>query len=98
MLYKLKKQERDDYCMASGLQAVLIKYGISLSQKYIARQLKIKGKGARVEQVEKFLRKYNFNSSFYNYDKTPFNEPDFLLEDALSNEKDVLIAVKNSRG
>lgn len=92
--YKIKIQERDNFCLCSVLQAIFKQHEIYFSQIEIADRLTLSEKGFLVNDVsiKRFLSS-KFDYSFYWYDETPFNEPDTLLKEM--NQHHGLIGIKN---
>jgi hypothetical protein len=80
--YKIKIQEKDNFCLCSVLQAIFRKYEIYFSQEEIAKNLTPLGNGFLPgdDKIKEFLRN-KFNYEFYLHDETPFNEPDMLLKE-----------------
>lgn len=96
MRYQLRKQEKNYFCGPSCLQAILGRHGEILSQEEIASQINCSEKdGSLLTEISKFLEKRGYGFEFYEYNKVPFNEPDFLLSENLY-KKDVLILYPNS--
>jgi hypothetical protein len=98
MRYHLDAQEGIDWCFPACLQAVLRRYDIETPQEEIAEELGVKGNGVGLVKVLSFLLRRDLDFNFWDHNKTPFNEPDTLLEDSLREGKDVLIAIPNSKG
>lgn len=98
MRYKLAKQQTAYYCFPACLQAVLREHGKEISQEEIARELNCTEEGASLKAVAEFLEKRKLKFEYHNYNETPFNEPDFLLQEAFEKGKHVLIAYPNSKG
>lgn len=94
--YNLKPQEDNNLCVCSCFQAVFNNYGISLSQRQIAFKLTPAEKGFLIhdDRVKQFLSSQGFSYEFYRYNETPFNEPDFLLEDN-KEKKHIIIGVNS---
>ena len=92
--YDLIPQEEDNYCACSVLQAIVRNHGIELSQKDIAKNLTPTKKRLFLvydSKIKEFLHQKGLNYEYYDYNKTPHNEPDTLLKEI--NEKDILINV-----
>ena len=88
MNYRLIPAERDDYCVCSVLQAILSMEGIDISQDDIAGRLtQAEDIGFLVDDIDikALMREYGFRYSYFPHNETPFNEPDFLLEDMSAN-------------
>jgi len=83
--YFLTSQEEDNYCVCSVLQAVFRSHDIFLSQDEIASQLTPceddKGFYLNDETARKFMLENGFSYSHFQYNQTPFNEPDTLLKE-----------------
>ncbi len=86
--YNLMPQEKEDFCVCSCLQAIFDKYNIKISQEKIAKNLTPAEKGFKIHDraFENFVNAKGFCFEFYWYNETPFNEPDFLLEEINENE------------
>ena len=93
--YRLKKQEKENYCVASCLQAILRKYSYKFSQDEIAENLTPLNKGFNTsdKKITNFLEKQALDYSYYEYNKVPFNEPYFLLNE---NKKKAEILIGNN--
>lgn len=95
MRYKLKTQEKNYFCGPACLQAVLRNHNILLSQKEIAKKISCnETDGTTIQNIERFLKRLGFDFEFFNYNETPFNEPDFLLSN--NRDKDILVLYPNS--
>ncbi|MFH1801518.1 MAG: hypothetical protein ABH804_01655 [archaeon] len=91
--YNLTPPQRKNYCVPSCLQAILRKHNAEVSQDKIANVLIKKENGFIPEgkMLEEFLKQKELLYNFYWYNKTPFNEPDSLLE--FNPNKDILIGL-----
>tara|TARA_Y100000310_G_scaffold344364_1_gene456765 strand:+ start:7136 stop:7576 length:441 start_codon:yes stop_codon:yes gene_type:complete len=84
---RLIPPERKDYCVCSVVQGILRRYDVNLSQREIASRLTPAENGHVVDDdklknlFESKGLEYNF---FWNHE-TPFNEPDFVLNDMNEN-------------
>ncbi len=89
--YNLTPQEKDNFCVCSCLQAILRKYGKETSQQEIAKNLIPSEKGFFIndKRIKEFLKKEGLDYNYFNYNKTPFNEPDMILKE----NSDILIGV-----
>lgn len=90
-IYDLTPQEKNNFCACSCLQAILRKYRKEIPQQEIARNLIPSEKGFFIndERIKEFLKKQGFDYNYFNYNKTPFNEPDMVLKE----NADILIGV-----
>ena len=81
-------QEKNNYCLCSIVLDVLSKYGISKSQKEIAKSLTPGKKGflANDNRIKELLKNSGFNYEFYWWNQTPLNEPDYLLREISEND------------
>jgi ABC-type bacteriocin/lantibiotic exporter with double-glycine peptidase domain len=93
--YKLKPQEKENYCVPSVLQAIFKNYNIKLSQEDIAKELTPAKYGFKIndDKFNNFLNKNRFEFKIYSYNETPFNEPDMVLKEI--NSKEVFIGWNN---
>lgn len=93
--YKLRPQEKENYCVPSVLQAIFNKHNIELSQDEIAKELTPKDKGFDVydDRIKTLLNKFGFSYEYYSHNTTPFNEPDMVLKEI--HEKHILIGWNN---
>jgi len=97
MRYNLSRQEEKYWCFPACLQAVLRRYDIHEEQRDIALALGTDENGTLTKGVKKFLRLRGFNFEHYDYNATPFNEPDFLLNESTMRGLDVVVAVPGTR-
>lgn len=82
--YDLSLQRKRDWCVPACLQAILRYEGVEITQERIIKQLNELENGlvlANDEKIKSFMRRNGFNYRFYFCDETPFNEPDFLLNE-----------------
>jgi len=93
--YNLKHKKKNNYCVCSVLQAIFNRNNIKISQEEIANKLTPNEKGFYFDDnnFKNFMNKNNFNFEYYEYNKTPFNEPDSLLGDIVNN--DGFIEIRN---
>lgn len=99
MEYNLSRQEKPNYCIPAVLQAILRRYDEELAQQDIAAEIGLKESGAGFdEHLEFFFAKRNLQFTFYNYNETPFNEPESLLQEALMQGLDVMIGYDTGKG
>jgi hypothetical protein len=92
MEYNLSRQEKPNYCIPAVLQAILRRYDEESTQQDIAAEIELKESGAGFdEHLEFFFAKRNLQYSYYNYNETPLNEPESLLQEALMQGLDVLV-------
>jgi ABC-type bacteriocin/lantibiotic exporter with double-glycine peptidase domain len=97
MNYNISPQENEYWCFPACLQAVLRRHNIEETQSVIASSLEVDSEGAKLARVSEFLKKRGFDFTFYNYNQTPFNEPDFLLAESSRRGADVLVAIPGKR-
>jgi hypothetical protein len=97
--YNLSEQENEYWCFPACLQAVLRRYQYHMgeTQKTIAEALQVDSEGAKLDRVSEFLKQKGFDFMFYNYNQTPFNEPDFLLSESSRRGLDVVVAIPGKR-
>ena len=93
MRYNLSQQEEGNWCLPACLQAVLRRHEIYEEQEDIARDLGVDEDGAKIKRIEEFLKQRGFSFEDYNYNQTPFNEPNFLLNEARIRGDDVLVDI-----
>ncbi|MBU2616195.1 MAG: hypothetical protein KKC19_03770 [Nanoarchaeota archaeon] len=82
-IYHLIPQESGDYCVCSVLQAVLNYHGDAISQEEIAREVTPGCKGGFLindNLIKDFMSKRGYYYKYFSHNETPFNEPDFLLD------------------
>jgi hypothetical protein len=81
--YSLTPQLNKDYCMCSVLQAILNRYEINIPQEQISNQLTVSKYGHLVDdgKITDFLDSFGFNYTLHWNNETPFNEPDFILNE-----------------
>ena len=86
--YSLVPQENENYCICSALQAVFRANGINISQREIADNLTPSKTGyiADDDKIKDFLQSNRLEYTVYNYNQTPFNEPDMVLKDMNKHE------------
>lgn len=82
--YSIRKQEENNYCLCSCLQAILKYHNILREQREIADKLSINemnnGFMINDEKIKRFLNDLGFKYNWYYYNETPFNEHDYTLE------------------
>jgi hypothetical protein len=84
----LIRQEKNYYCLCAVLSYIFSNDGNLKSQDYIASRLTRTKDGFRIddENIKNFLNEQGYDYSFYWWNETPFNEPDSLLEEIMSND------------
>ena len=97
MHYNLSGQENEYWCFPACLQAVLRRHNLDETQKTIAEALQVDSNGAKIVRVSEYLKQRGFDFVFYNYNQTPFNEPDFLLSESSRRGLDVVVAIPGKR-
>ena len=94
--YEMTKQQ-GNLCIPAVIQAVLRKHHIELMQERIAKQLVRRKKGLMFdESLRRIFDKYNLLYQYFNFNETPFNEPDFLLQE--NQDKDIMIGYDKGQG
>jgi ABC-type bacteriocin/lantibiotic exporter with double-glycine peptidase domain len=93
--YNLIPQEKNTYCVCSVLQAIFDKHDVKISQEEIAKNLTPSDKGFYTddEKMMMLLKQNGLEYKFFNYNATPFNEPDTMIKEI--KEKEGIIGVKN---
>ena len=80
-------QEKNNYCVCAVLQEILLKNNIKIPQNEIATNLTPSKKGFYTDddRIKNFMNRNGFDYDFYLRNTTPFNEPDFLLNEMKNN-------------
>lgn len=70
-------------------------YQTNLTQSKISQQLTPTKNGHSLddERIRGFFAKRGFNYTFYNYNETPFNEPDYLLSEIQNKNNHIIVGI-----
>lgn len=84
----IPRDDRNNYCVCSVLQAVFARYGMAVSQDEVSANLTRLSDGHDVndDKIKSYLESKGFHYSLYWHNTTPFNEPDWLLRDIAKND------------
>ena len=85
---ELHVQEQWNFCLCSVLQAIFKRYGLTLSQKEIAKNLTPAEMGFihNDSKAKRLMEKNGFSYSSFGAYETPFNEPYEVLKEMFYNE------------
>ncbi|MBU2562500.1 MAG: hypothetical protein KKF68_02460 [Nanoarchaeota archaeon] len=94
--YNLTPQEEETFCVCSCLQAIFRAEGTEMSQREISQKLTSLKEGFAMndKRARKFLGKIGLDIIYFNYNSTPFNEPDITLKEMANRKNHGIIGAK----
>lgn len=96
-IYNLSRQEKPYFCIPACLQAILRSSKIELPQTQIAREVGCSEDGVMdFHPVRDLFLRYKLIFSYFDYNKTPVNDPAMLVSAHMGWNSDVMICYPNN--